>query len=84
MSEEYQRTNRKAPSMRSGAKSSDQGRSANKARSYRAETYNPDDPNRIEPETVYLNNVSYCLFSLFMKLLFSNNFKCLPNSRYKL
>ena len=59
MSEEYQRTERKAPSMRAASANYEtNGRSANKARSYRAETYDPDDPNKLEPQTIILNTTS--------------------------
>lgn len=57
MAEEIKRTDNKAPSLRSGTEEpQSSGRSANKARSYRDQTYKPHDPSKPGPKTIYLNS----------------------------
>ncbi|MBQ9031895.1 MAG: polysaccharide deacetylase family protein [Parasporobacterium sp.] len=57
MAEDMKRTTKKAASLRSASHYSDStGRSANKSRSLREETYKPADPNKPGPQTIYLNS----------------------------
>ena len=57
MAEDNKRTNKKATSLRSASTYSEStGRSANKSRSLREETYKPADPNKPGPQTIYLNS----------------------------
>ena len=57
MADEMKRTTKKAASLRSVSSYSEStGRSANKSRSLREETYKPADPNKPGPQTIYLNS----------------------------
>ena len=56
MAEENKRTDKKASSLRSASTYTETtGRSANKSKSLREETYRPADPNKPGPQTIYLD-----------------------------